>query len=184
MKKLIFTVFCTCALSWTSEAQLIQFGIKGGGNFSNFTGGDIEGVDFKNITNYHFGAVVELGLFDNFSIQPEILYITQGAELNGFGEQVKNELGYIAIPVLAKFYLTENALSLEVGPQVSFLVNERNQFNTNDTNTFDFALAGGLGYKLTKNFFVQARYAMGLTEVKKDADIKNSVVQFSVGFMF
>lgn len=92
-------------------------------------------------------------------------------------------MGYISIPVLAKFYLTDD-LSLELGPQASFLLSERNEVDSNDSNTFDFAVAGGLSYKFGKHFFVQGRYGLGLTEAKRDADVKNSVIQASVGFMF
>ena len=93
-------------------------------------------------------------------------------------------MGYISIPVLAKFYLTSNELSLELGPQASFLVSERNEVSSNDTNSFEFGLAGGLSYKITKSIFVSGRYVAGLTEAKKDADVKNSVIQFSVGYLF
>lgn len=47
-------------------------------------------------------------------LQPELLYSTQGSELDGLGDQIKNELGYISLPVLAKFYLTKDKLSLEL----------------------------------------------------------------------
>jgi opacity protein-like surface antigen len=86
--------------------------------------------------------------------------------------------------VLAKFYLTSNKLSLELGPQASFLVSERNEVDANDTNSFEFGIAGGLSYKITKSIFVSGRYVAGLTEAKKDADVKNSLIQFSVGYMF
>ena len=93
-------------------------------------------------------------------------------------------MGYLSLPVLAKFYLTSNKLSLELGPQASFLVSERNEVDANDTNSFDFGIAGGLSYKITKNLFVSGRYVAGLTEAKKDADVKNSLIQFSVGYLF
>ena len=168
----------------TSQAQLLKFGVKGGLNFANYTGGDVEGFDFKTITSYHAGVVAEIKLFENFALQPELLYSTQGSELDGLGEQIKNELGYVSLPVLAKFYLTKDKLSLELGPQASVLVSERNEVDSGDSNTFDFAVAGGLSYKITEGLFVSGRYAAGLTEPKKDADVKNSVIQFSVGYMF
>ena len=168
----------------TSQAQLLKFGVKGGLNFANYTGGDVDGFDFKSITSYHAGVVAEIKIFENFALQPELLYSTQGSELEGFGEQVKNELGYLSLPVLAKFYLTKDKLSLELGPQASVLVSERNEVDAGDSNTFDFAVAGGLSYKITNGLFVSGRYAAGLTEPKKDADVKNSVIQFSVGYMF
>lgn len=184
MKKTIATLILLVLGTGISQAQLLQFGVKGGVNFANYTGGDVSGEDFKTITSYHAGMVMELKVFENFAIQPELLYSTQGAELEGLGDQVKNELGYLSIPVLAKFYLTSNELSLELGPQASFLVSERNEVDANDTNSFEFGIAGGLSYKITKSIFVSGRYVAGLTEAKKNADVKNSLIQFSVGYMF
>jgi opacity protein-like surface antigen len=184
MKKgIVLAVLLILGIS-TSQAQLLKFGVKGGLNFANYTGGDVDGFDFKSITSYHAGVVAEIKIFENFALQPELLYSTQGSELEGFNEQVKNELGYLSLPVLAKFYLTKDKLSLELGPQASVLVSERNEVDTKDSNTFDFAVAGGLSYKITNGLFVSGRYAAGLTEPKKDADVKNSVIQFSVGYMF
>jgi hypothetical protein len=184
MKKTIATLILLVLGTGLSQAQLLQFGIKGGVNFANYTGGDVSDVDFKTITSYHAGMVMELKVFENFAIQPELLYSTQGSELEGLSDQVKNELGYLSIPVLAKFYLTSNELSLELGPQASFLVSERNEVDANDTNSFEFGIAGGLSYKITKSIFLSGRYVAGLTEAKKDADVKNSLIQFSVGYMF
>ena len=184
MKRTIATLILLVLGTSISQAQMLKFGVKGGLNFANYTGGEISGVDFKTITSYHAGVVMELKVFENFAIQPELLYSTQGSELEGLGEQVKNELGYLSLPVLAKFYLTSNKLSLELGPQASFLVSERNEVDANDTNSFDFGIAGGLSYKITKSLFVSGRYVAGLTEAKKDADVKNSLIQFSVGYLF
>lgn len=184
MKKRIATLILLILGIGFSQAQMLKFGIKGGVNFANYTGGDISGVDFNTITSYHAGLVAELKLFENFAIQPELLYSTQGSELEGLGDQIKNELGYLSLPVLAKFYLTPNKFSLEVGPQASVLVSERNEVDSNDSNTFDFGIAGGLSFKITNSIFVSGRYVAGLTEAKKDADVKNSVIQFSVGFLF
>ena len=184
MKK-ISLILTICLLGiFTSNAQMLQFGVKGGVNFANYTNGEIEGVDFNQVTSYHFGLVTELKLLENLSLQPELLYSTQGSELGSIDEQVKNELGYISLPVMAKFYLTTNRLSIEAGPQFSFLVSERNELDTTDTNTFDFGIGGGLSYKITDGLFISGRYIAGLTEVKKEADAKNVLIQFSIGYMF
>jgi hypothetical protein len=73
---------------------------------------------------------------------------------------------------------------LELGPQASFLLSEKNDFEVKDANTFDFSVVGGLGLKITKSLFVQARYGLGLTEISKEAQTKNSVVQVSAGILF
>ncbi len=182
-KKFIIVVLLILGISST-QAQSLKLGLKGGVNFSNYSGGEISGVDFKTITSYHAGVLIELKVFENFAIQPELLYSTQGSQLKGLGDQIKNELGYLSLPVLAKFYLTSNTLSLELGPQASVLVSERNEINTKDSNSFDFGIAGGLSYKITKSMFISGRYVAGLTEAKKNADVKNSLIQFSVGYLF
>ena len=85
--------------------------------------------------------------------------------------------------MLAKFYLTSKKLSLEAGPQFSFLV-DQNLEDQYEAESFDFGVAAGLGYNITENFFVQARYVAGLTEANKDAEVTNRVIQFSVGYTF
>ena len=167
-------------VSLSVKAQLLQIGVKAGLNYANFTGTEIQ---TDAITSYHAGLLAEIKLMDKFAIQPELLYSTQGATYKDADEEFKNELGYIAIPVLAKIYLGQS-FSVELGPQASFLLSERNDFDIEDSNTFDFGLAGGLSYKITKNIFVQGRYVLGLTEISSDADAKNSVLQFSAGLMF
>jgi hypothetical protein len=180
MKKTIFLTIALLFLATNTQAQLLKLGVKAGLNYANFSGTDIQ---TDAITSYHAGLVAEIKLMDKFAIQPELLYTTQGASYKNAGEEFKNELGYIAIPVMAKIYLSKS-FSLELGPQASFLLNEKKDFDVNDSNTFDFALNMGLGLKITQNIFVQGRYVLGLTEVSPDADAKNSVLQLSAGLMF
>lgn len=185
MKKILLAAVLFMATSATIQAQLLQIGVKGGVNFASQTGDAFpeQNFDKEGITSFHAGLVAEIKLLERFSVQPELLYSTQGATYKNAVTEFKNELGYISIPVMAKFYLTDS-FSLEVGPQASFLVSEKNDFNVEDGETFEFGLNAGLGYKITKNFFVQGRYGLGLTEASKNADIKNSTVQLSAGFMF
>ncbi|MEN2402939.1 porin family protein [Flavobacterium sp. MC2016-06] len=186
MKKIILAAVLFIATSATIQAQFLRLGVKAGVNFASQTGdAALEGVAFdKNgITSYHAGLVAELKLLDSFSIQPELLYSTQGASYKNATTEFKNELGYLSIPVMAKFYLGES-FSIEAGPQASFLLSEKNDFDVKDAQTFDFALNAGIGFKLTKNLFLQGRYSLGLTEASKNADVKNSTVQISAGFMF
>lgn len=180
MKKTILITVLLLAISFNAQAQLLQIGAKVGLNYANFSGTDIQ---TDAITSYHGGLVAEIKLLDKFAIQPELLYTTQGASYDKAGTEFKNELGYIAIPVLAKIYLSKS-FSLELGPQASFLLSEKNNFDANDSNTFDFAVDAGLSLKITKNIFIQGRYVLGLTEVSSNADAKNSVLQFSAGLMF
>lgn len=183
MKKVFLIAIVVLGLSTTLQAQSIRFGVKAGANFANQNGDDVPAVDKEGITSYHAGLVAEVKLLDGFAIQPELLYSTQGASYKNAGEEFKNELGYLSIPVVAKIGLSKS-VNLELGPQASFLLNERKNFDPGDANTFEFGVVGGLGLNITKNLFIQARYGLGLTEATKDADIKNSTIQLSAGIMF
>ncbi|MCI9844051.1 porin family protein [Flavobacterium pectinovorum] len=185
MKKVFLAIVLFIATSASIQAQLLKIGVKAGVNFANQTGDatDAPGISKEGITSYHAGLVAEVKLLDRFAIQPELLYSTQGASYKEAGQEFKNELGYLTIPVMAKFYLSDS-FSLEVGPQASFLLSEKDNFNIYDNETFEFGVNAGLGFKLTENFFIQGRYGLGLTEASKNADVKNSTIQLSAGFLF
>ncbi len=161
------------------NAQTLKFGLKAGANFANLEGNNVEGSTY---TSFHFGALMEVKLLENLSIQPELVYSSQGTKIDEAAFDDIN-YNYITVPVLAKFYLTKNKLSFEAGPQFSFLVNEdvAAQF---EGETFDFGIAGGLGYNITEHFLLQARYIAGLTEASRNADVTNRVIQLSLGYRF
>lgn len=180
MKKIILISFFLLIGIFQSNAQMLKFGVKAGANFNSLDGDDAQGLD--TYTSFHFGALLEVNVFENFAIQPELLYSSQGAKVSE--ENVKDiNFSYVTVPVLAKFYLITDKLSLEAGPQFSFLVNENvpDQF---ESKSFDFSAVGGLGFNFTENIFAQARYVAGLTDTTKDAEIKNRVIQVSVGYRF
>ncbi len=187
MKKIFFISALLLFTATTIQAQSVKFGIKAGFNYANELGTNIKinGRDYKTeaITSYHAGLVAQIGLFKGVAFQPELVYSTQGATYTNTLADIQNELGYISIPAILKIDLNKT-FSLELGPQASFLLSEKNTFDAKDSNTFDFSVVGGLGLKVTKSIFLQARYGLGLTEMSKDAQTKNSVVQVSAGILF
>ena len=190
MKKLILAVVFVFAAATSSNAQVVQFGVKGGANFSSFNG-DTGNIDYKNKTGFHVGAMAEIKVLPNFSIQPEALFSSQGAASDVDGVDDFN-LDYISVPVLAKFYLITDRLSIEAGPQFSFLVDDSadvlDEFGEladgYKPKSFDFGLAGGLGLKIAGGLSAHARYTIGLTEISKNADAKNAVFQVGLGYLF
>ena len=173
-------VLCLIAIlgSMTVSAQALKFGIKAGPNFANFSGG-ISEIDYSMRTSFHAGLAAEIGLTDKFAISPELLYTSQGADVDGVGDF---NLDYVSVPVLAKIYIFGSTLSVDVGPQFSFLVDEAREAYENES--FDFAVAAGLTLNITKSFYAQGRYVWGLTEASRTAEVKNTVLQFSVGYNF
>jgi|UniRef100_UPI00404B841E hypothetical protein len=182
MKKIYLFLFL-CSTFLGLNAQMLNFGIKGGVSFTNYRDGEVGNRDFSMSTNYHAGALAELKVLSNLYLQGELLFSKQGAEFEQNDFTVKNELIYVSVPVLAKVYINDNNLSLEVGPQFSFLASERNEVGS-DTEDYDLGVIGGIGLKFTDAIFVQARYVLGLSDLKRDSDIKNTAIQISLGFMF
>jgi opacity protein-like surface antigen len=128
-----------------------------------------------------------------------------------YSEASKTKLNYLNIPVLAKYSLSEK-FSILAGPQFGILMSAKEDFDISETisgvtdsysesvDAKDFyktlALSFNLGatYSITENIFVDARYNLGLSSISKDftdefgdsfsSDIKNNVIQFSVGYKF
>jgi hypothetical protein len=179
--------------SSNADSMATSFGVKGGVNFANVQGSDVDNPDSR--TSFHVGVVGELPVSEMFSVQGEVLYSGQGFDYDFEGvdgQKVEYQLDYINVPVLAKIYLFKG-FSLEAGPQFGFKVNEEIDYDPNDNpgdievneaESFDFSVAGGLTFQTEMGLFASGRYNYGLTEIIKDADVRNSVFQISLGYKF
>jgi hypothetical protein len=160
----------------TIHAQKV--GIRAGVNISNVTGD----ADTKPLTGFYAGVFKEITLVPEiFFLQPELQYSMQGYKAG----DTKVSIGYLNIPVLAKVYVVKT-VSLEAGPQVGFKINDNLDVpeGGNKIKTFDTAFVGGLGYNFPMGLSLNARYAMGLSEIVKDSKAKNQVIQFGAAFKF
>lgn len=184
MKKFLFVAAMLLG-AITTQAQGIDLGIKAGANFANFSGD----LDSDGITSFHAGAVLELNIVPNFSVQAEGLFSSVGGkakfEADGIGGVAEDfNLDYISVPVLAKFYVLPEKVSIVAGPQFSFLVNDADNIDAKST---DIGVAGGVEAKIIAGLFAQARYVIGVTKVSDSAiigDTKNGVFQVSLGYNF
>lgn len=191
MKKLVFIIAIAAIFSVSSvHAQSSNFGIKGGVNFASFTGDDIKNVETR--TSFHAGGVYELRISNAFSIQPEFLYSSQGYKEEGV--DIQSQLNYLNVPVMGKFYVAKG-LSLQAGAQVGLLIyaHEKGEllgveFDNDEKDSYkdiDYGVNFGLGYRLPSGLFFDARYNLGLSTIDAgEADIKNNVIQLSLGFFF
>ena len=184
MKKVLLTAAAIFAFGF-ANAQEAKFGIKAGANLSNF-GGDIEDTDSK--IGLQIGGFADIKISDKFAVQPELLFSMMGAKE---GDASLN-LNYIAVPVMAKFFATEQ-FSIEAGPQVGFLMSAKAKDDNNDVdvkdefNSTDFGMNLGLGYDFTENISAGLRYNLGLSNIIKDSgDFKgtNNAFTLAVGYKF
>ncbi len=183
MKKLSFTVLMV-TLSTFAMAQTFSFGPKAGINISNYSGGDINS-DAK--VGYHIGGLLNFGFGEIFSIQPEVLFSTQGAKVENAGSKTNYKINYLNVPVMLKFRIA-NGFYIEGGPQAGFRLSENIPDQTiNDfAKQLDLSAGAGLGYQSDAGIGIGLRYMAGLSKVGDfsgrdiSPDFKNSVVQASL----
>lgn len=200
MKKLFATVAVLGLCIQFLNAQGVYLGPRIGATFANAkVDGDNE-PDFDNRTSVLFGGVMELGLGDNFAIQPEASYIQRG--FDGGDDGLLDlaptlTLNYLDIGGLIKLKTgSSEQLSayLGAGPSYSYLLSgeiggleidfdEDETFNRGDW-TANFA--AGVQLPLGKSYlFVDVRYLLGLTDVNEneDVEVRNRSYAISAGLM-
>ena len=194
------------ALLFATQARA-QFGVKGGVSEAVLSGR--VGEDAKYKTYFHAGIFYQAHLIGPLSVQPELLYSLQGAQLKGATTTTNytTHLNYLAVPILLK--ATFGPLYVEAGPQFGLLVgaNEQgtvqvrgssgnvlfqnvDQSSTDNYKRGDFALCGGVGLKLGPIVRVGGRFIAGLNDINKaqylvgvnDPSLHNRVFQFYAAF--
>lgn len=183
MKKLAILSLMLLA-STASFSQSFSFGPKAGINISNYTGGDI---DSKALVGYHVGGILNYGFGKVFSIQPEVLFSTQGAKVKNNGRKDDFKISYVTVPVMLKFK-TSGGFYFEFGPQVSF--RSKSDLGDQTINHFaknlDLSAGAGIGFQSKIGLGIGARYIAGLSKVGDfsgnniDPDFRNSVIQASI----
>jgi opacity protein-like surface antigen len=170
MKKLFLLTVVLFFTLFNVNAQETKFGLKAGADFASMKlkaeGDNISTSE----TGFYIGAFAEIGVSDSFTFKPEVLYVS-----------VK-DLDQIAIPLMAKFPVSEE-FSVLVGPSLGILLNtEEGQ------KSFNFGAEAGVAYDFSENFFVEARYNLGLANLLDGApsgySIKLSGFFAGLGYRF
>ncbi len=192
MKKSLLFLFAL-TISMTTAFSQVSGGLKAGLNLANTMSSE-DGWDTDMMTGFHIGGYLDLAVSESFSVQPELLFSTQGAKMtesdNGVDYESKFKLNYLNIPVLAKVKLGE-VFNIHAGPQFGILMSSKIKVEDieldmkDDTNSVDVGIAAGLGVDLPMGLNFAARYNLGISDIAKDNEgdkIKNGVFQLSVGY--
>jgi hypothetical protein len=193
MKKIISLAinFFLIVLPAAAQNNAVHFGVKGGLNLSNLKN---ESGNADYYTGYHFGVFTNIGMADNFSIQPEVSYSKQGAK---YADGKEHLIDYVNVPVLGMYQFV-NGFRVHTGPQISFKANtefkpnpssETHQDNDvsyleNDLSNSDFSWSFGAGYLSKLGLGIDARYNMGLKDIANFGHRKNQVWQFGLFYQF
>lgn len=184
MKKMCLILVAFAVVLTGANAQELKFGLKGGPSIATEVFNDYDG----NLVTlgYHFGGYVEIEFLEQFSIQPEVLFSTQGSRFEDYMDPYyelwddRHITNYLTVPVLAKFYPTKG-FNIHVGPQIGFLLSATNKYSewTFETDqdmsydvdvkdhfkNLDVGIAMGLGYELEAGLNFTARYILGVSDI-------------------
>ena len=191
---LLFATFSVAALQ--ANAQAGRFGINAGVNFANINGKDVEGTKLK--TGFQAGVTYDIGLADEFVLQPGVSYVQNGTKLDAFNSKL--HLNYIQVPVTFQYQpaLGTGNLLLGVGPYVGFGVGKvkGSLFDDKVSSKSDWddaglkkVDAGGkllVGYQLGMGLSFNLNANLGLANLSDDKDAKfhNTSFGVTVGYKF
>ncbi len=170
-------------------AQDFAFGVKGGINVASIGGNTSTGLGALNSlgskVSFHIGAMVEIPFSEKISVQPELLYSSQGSNWSFSATENNLKLDYVNLPVMVKYYIIKG-LSAEAGPLAGFLLSTN--ADKEDYKSLDIAIGIGASYKITENLFVGLRYNKGIMNINNDPELngknQNNVFQVSAGYTF
>lgn len=174
IKKLLFVACLALGVTASTYAQKkFTPGLRGGLSLSTITHAE---ADYK--AGFYVGAQFPIRLASFYTLQPELNYTMQGAKnanlyyvknsswhnndwdypsYNGKTDDVK--LSYIDINVINKFRFKD--FNLHVGPGLAIMTEGRSK-----TDFYgDLTLNLGVGYQITEQLGVEARYRQGLVRV-------------------
>ena len=189
-KNLLIAGFLIFSIS--TFAQTLSYGIKAGVNFSEITSsGSGASVSSQNLTGFHAGVIVDLGL-GAFSLQPGLFYTTKGGKntatetefgFTGTGSS-KTTLNYLELPVnlLYKIPAIDGKIFLGAGPYIGYGLSGRLTGTVNipgvpatnidqkitfgnddgDIKNPDYGANFLLGYEFDQGLLVSANYQLGL----------------------
>ncbi|WP_298396856.1 porin family protein [Flavobacterium sp.] len=180
-----------------------KFGVKAGVNFANVY--DEEGQDFvaEGKTGFAAGGFLSIPFGKVLGFQPEVMYSQKGfkatGNLLGFGYDYNRTSTFLDIPLLLQVKPAP-MLTLVAGPQFSYLLETKNEFNNSSSSTQEDAI-NSQNYK--KNIFgfvvgadlnfnklvLSGRAGWDINQSDSDGNstdprYKNQVIQFTLGYTF
>jgi len=212
MRRLLaISMLFTLAAAPGAQAAGIAFGAKAGLNVSNFHGDDAEGLEW--MTGFAGGVFMTWSATPVFGLQPEVLYVMNGAKDSEGDAEIKFKVDYIQVPVLARIDLPLTGTLLPVlyaGPYVALNVSSNveaclgnfcGEVDIKDYTTssdFGFVIGGGFDAELgVGTLSMDVRYNVGMTDIDDgiagsidesledlQADLKNQSLMVLVGFSF
>ena len=208
-----FLILCVAANAQESSSGVTAKGLKLGFGLADINTDYNELDEFLDSrVGFSGGAFLTYSISRQFAVQPELLYVSKGAEKDLFIFSAHWTTDYIEVPVLLKFDLVPNGKAhpnLFAGPAMSILLSSEigalgEKFDVADgMKSLDvgFVFGGGVDYK---RITFDVRYTLGLVNtvdaakintmtgavpgdfyyLTGDPSVKNTNISFMVGVRF
>ncbi len=205
MKNVFFLSICLLAFL-VSRAQL-SINPEAGINFANadWSLGNAS-IEPKSIIGFKAGAMVDIGIYKGFYLQPGAFYSVKGAKYESAILNANSEvkLNYIEVPVnLAYRYDFDKAgaLFVAVGPYLGIGLNGKTKSTvfgisgeedikfgdaSDEMKKLEYGMNFGLGYISPVGIYIRGQYGMGFTNLSQatNSTWKNRVWSVSLGYAF
>lgn len=185
------TLLCTHTVSYAQMQKGFGFGVRGGVNFSDYTGstgdsriGFLAGV----YTDYYVAPKFGLELGAYYSSQGTINNIEPGT-LSG---RVDNLIDYAQLQFGIKWHFIQG-FRVFATAQGGLVVNAKKRFYADDLkqvvplegiNKFDVGIVAGVGYTFRFGLDLQASYVRGFIPVFNDGGNFTSNYRLTIGWRF
>ncbi len=214
MKKLFLLILVVLfTYSIATNAAGISLGLKGGLAIANASGDFIDDMaeemdaDVGPKMGFLGGIFVDLGLSENFGIQPEIIYISKGITATGVDDDVEFtstvNLTYLEIPLLLKLKIPASpqlGFQILAGPTIGMNLTSNVVIESDgvivededikdDIKSMDMGVSFGAGVGIGMGsgmLTLDGRYTMGLISIADDTDeeAKNNCISIMAGYAF
>lgn len=174
-----------CSVKNNNQLPPIQFGVRGGLNFSNFSEKDDDRLEGR--TGLKAGVIVDIPIEKHLYIQPGLYYSQKGMkhESEDDYDEHKFRANYIEIPLLlsGRIDVAQNfQLQLNYGPYIAYCINDAPAL----TYKLDYGLQIGAGLLVMRHFYVGCSYDLGfgIVDTGSSHDMKSKTRNFSVNVGF
>jgi len=205
MKKLLFTCLLS-AIAACAFSQNIHIGLKGGVNFATQIYDLNYNLPPRSITGFNAGAILNVDLPANFTIQPGISFTTKGGiipsqPLSSSSSYIMPQRTYNLSYIEAAANIFYNirvvpAVRIQLGGGGYLAHGVSAKYNSKPV-TFGREIGGDFknpdyginfigGVELKKKILIDAGYSLGLANIANGggATIKNRVTSVTVGYLF
>lgn len=170
MKRIVLATVAVIALAFSAQAQDVRFGATAG--YLNARASvKADGLSISaSESGFYVGAVADFLVSESFSVQPELLFASID-ESNG-----------LLLPILGKFAISEK-FNFQVGPQLVFSLEDTPE----DFSSVEFDIAGGIGYDINEDFFIEARYSFQINNSytgSEDVKVRGNYLTIGMGYKF